>query len=131
MGCSDSEETIYTGPGTLAFGLPLFDDYFGYLQFKYGRESSLQEDEWESESQEPLYNGNSCFEQVVLCAFTRTFDPLSANLKIIQVVVLAIPRERHKKSPNQTYRQALLSDALITDTSVSATSSVSFSQKGV
>jgi hypothetical protein len=40
---SESKEPIDRGHGTLALDLPLFDDYFGCLQFKYGRESSNQD----------------------------------------------------------------------------------------
>jgi hypothetical protein len=66
---SESKEPIDRKPDTLALDLPFFDDYFGCLQFKYEREISLQEDEWESESQDPINDGPSCLEQEVIYNF--------------------------------------------------------------
>jgi hypothetical protein len=81
---------IDRGPGTLVFDSPLFEDYFGSLQFKHA-------DQWDSESSEQLNDRHSRLDETVLRAFTRTSDPISAMHKIMQVIELARSRKMLKK----------------------------------
>jgi hypothetical protein len=110
----------------LKLDLPLFNEFFkeffDTLDFEFTTE-------WASTSDEPQNDGPRSLDNACIHAFTNSIDPLKALRKIKQVAVLATPVIRKKKSRRNTYRQALLSAALITGNAVSATASVYCSHK--
>jgi hypothetical protein len=128
--CHEKED----GPETIQVDLHLFQDFFDSLPLKCNEKPKPQVnddlDEWESESEETLNDGHQSLDQALLHAFTASIDPLAAFNKIKQVALLATPvRHTKKAKQSKTYRQALLSTALITGDAVSDTASVYCSHK--
>jgi hypothetical protein len=122
------------GTETIPLDLPLFRDFVDSLPLKCNENTKPQVNDdlerWESEPEETLNDGPQSLEQALLQAFTASIDPLAAFNKIKQLVLLATPvRSTKKAKRSKTYRQALLSAALITGDAVSATASVYFSHK--
>jgi hypothetical protein len=108
----------------LKLDLPLFNEFFDTLEFKF-----IADTDWESTSDEPQNDGPRSLDNACIHAFTKSIDPLKALRKIKQVAVLATPVIRKKQSRRKTYHQALLSAAFITGNAVSATTSVYCSHK--
>jgi hypothetical protein len=80
--------------------------------------------------EETLNDGPQSLDQALLHAFTTSIDPLAALNKIKKVSLLATPARSMKKAKrSKTYRQTLLSAALITGDAVSDTASVYSSHK--
>jgi hypothetical protein len=114
--------------------LHLFQDFFNSLPLKCNEESKPQvnndHDGWESESEETLNDGPHSLDKALLHAFTKSLDPLVAYNKFKQVTLLDTPVRNTKNAKrSKTYRQALLSAAMITGDAVSATASVYSSHK--
>jgi hypothetical protein len=109
-------------PGELKLDLPLFNEFFDTLEFEFTTD-------WETTLDEPQNDGPQSLDNACIHDFTKSIDPLKALRKIKPVAVLATPVIRKKKSRHNTYRQALLSAALITGNAVSATASVYCSHK--
>jgi hypothetical protein len=112
----------------------LFQDFFNSLPLKCNLESKPQvnndHDGWERELEETLNDGHQSLDKALLRAFTKSLDPLAAYNKIKQVALLATPvRSTNKAKRNKTYRQALLSTAMIIGDAVSTNASVYSAQK--
>jgi hypothetical protein len=99
------------------------------LPIRCNKESKPQVTEdhniWKRESNETLNDGPKSLDNAFLHAFTKTLDPLATYNKIKRVALLATPVRRTKKEKqDKTYRQALLSTAMLTGDAVSTTASV-------
>jgi hypothetical protein len=74
---------------------------------------------------ETLNDGLNSLDKALLRAFTKTLVPLATYNKIKRVALLATPVRRTKKTKrDKTYRQDLLSAAMLTGDAVSTTASV-------
>jgi hypothetical protein len=85
--------------------------------------------DWASTSDEPQNDGPQSLDNACIHAFAKSIDPLKALRKIKQVAVLAMPVIRQRKPQRHTYRQAFLSEDVLTGNAVSTTASVYCSHK--
>jgi hypothetical protein len=107
----------------------MFQDFFNSLPIICNKESKPQVTEdhngWKSESNATLNDGPKILDKAFLHAFAKTLDHLATYTKIKRVALLATPVRRTKKAKrDKTYRQALLSAAMLTGDAVSTTVSV-------
>jgi hypothetical protein len=128
--CHEKEDR----PEMIPMDLHLFQDSFDSLPLKCNEKPKPHVndniDGWESESEETLNDGPQSLDQALLHAFIASIDPLVAFNKIKQVAFFSTPvRSTKKAKRSKTYRQTLLSAALITGYAVSATAPVYSSHK--
>jgi hypothetical protein len=121
----EREEGLRKSP----FELPMFQDLFNSLPIRCNKESKPQvtedHDGWKSESDETLNDGPKSLDKAFLHDVTETLDPLATYNKIKRVALLSTPGRRIKNAKrDKTYRQALLSAAMLTGNAVSTTASV-------